>query len=293
MRNWQTVGGCVQGASHIRNAKPCQDALRIDNKLPLHIISLSDGHGSAACPYSDEGAKVAVDTAFFVFSSIFKGKDPYHTISTNKDIWLPKQIEQHWKNTIKGLHQVKGRDLPPDGEEFPYELYGATLLTMVLTDDFVFALQLGDGDILSIEELDEFEDSQNVLNENARNKNAEDENFEETRKFHIDWVIPPDDSLGPETNSLCQTDCWQHMKTRIIHLEPGKRSPVFLLSTDGYANSFYNNDGFKKAGADFYKLWHDEGKDYIESNIGGWLSESSAQGSGDDITLAIVVEEVK
>ena len=66
---------------------------------------------------------------------------------------------------------------------------------------------------------------------------------------------------------------------------------MFLLSTDGYSNSFYNNEGFKKAGADFYKLWHDEGKDYVENNIGGWLSESSAQGSGDDITLALLVEE--
>jgi len=255
-RNWSITGGCVRGAAHVKNDMPCQDALRIENTKRYPIVSISDGHGSAKCPYSDEGSKAAVDTACTVFGSILESKsDPFHTISANKDIWLPKQIEEHWKGSVYAIHKDKERK-----EDFSYELYGATLLTLVAADDFVFALQLGDGDILSVED-----------------------------ESRVDWAIPPDDSLGPETHSLCQDDCWQYMKTRIVPLSPGVKSPMFFMSTDGYANSFYNDDGFKQAGTDFYKLWHNEGLGFIEDNLEGWLMESSAQGSGDDISMALVV----
>ena len=262
-RLWTAVGGCVRGANHIRNNMPCQDALRIEKTEHFYIVNVSDGHGSAGCPYSDEGAQAAVDAAYAVFTSVFAGKgDHFHTISSNKDIWLPKQIEQYWKNAILAIHKEKGRE-EYSQENFPYELYGATLLSLIAADNFIFALQLGDGDILS---------AMPVSNE-----------------VNVDWVIPPDDSLGPETNSLCQNNCWQYMKTRLIPILPNDKAPMFMLSTDGYANSFYNNDGFKQAGADFYNLLCEHGLSHIEENIESWLMESSAKGSGDDITVAIIL----
>ena len=260
------ASACVQGASHIRNNMPCQDALRAEKIKRCHIVSLSDGHGSAACPFSDEGSKIAVDTACSVFGSIFSKGDSFQTISANKDIWLPKQIEQHWKTAVQAVHKERERDPPQDDGPFPYELYGATLLTLVAADDFIFALQLGDGDILSVAVTEEGE--------------------------NVDWVIPPDGHLGPETHSLCQDECWQYMQTRILRLDKGEKAPMFLLSTDGYANSFYNDDGFKQAGLDFYKLLHnpDEGLSYVRENLEEWLTQSSEKGSGDDIALALVLE---
>ena len=270
-RNWISTGACITGASHIRNDQPCQDAIAIKKTGGFHIIALSDGHGSSACPYSDEGSKAAVESAIAVFGSIFKGGgDPFHTISSNMDIWLPKQIEKHWKSAVTLIHEnCEDRE----EELFSYELYGATLLVLVAAKDFVFALQLGDGDILAIAPKEQTED--------------------EEAGMKVDWFLPPDDSLGPETNSLCQDDCWKYMKTRIIPLLPGETAPMFFMSTDGYANSFYNDDGFKKAGADFYNIWQEDGLDYIESNLEGWLMESSAQGSGDDIAAAIIAEIVE
>jgi len=258
-RKWSAVGNCVQGNSHIKNDIPCQDALRIERLGRFQIVCLSDGHGSSSCPYSAEGAQAAVDTAFEVFASILEDEgDSFHTISSNKDIWLPKQIEKHWKHKIQKLHQETREEEP-----FKYELYGATLLSLIAADDFVFALQLGDGDILSIQPQPD--------------------------DLLIEWFIPPDGGLGPETNSLCQDDCWQYMTAQITSIEA--KAPSFLMSTDGYANSFADDKGFKKAGADFYELWKDRGLPYIEENLAGWLMESSAQGSGDDITLALVVDE--
>jgi len=219
------------------------------------IVALSDGHGSASCPFSDEGSQAAVDTVYEVFKSIFEETDdPYDTIEKNKDTWLPKQIERHWKTAVHELHADKDVD-------FTYELYGATLLALVAADDFIFALQLGDGDILSVQ------------------------------TGEVEWFLPPSDSLGPETNSLCQENCWKFMQTKLVRLggkESGKKPPMFFMSTDGYANSFSTGDGFKQAGADFYALLREKGREYIKENICGWLQESSAQGSGDDITVGII-----
>ena len=294
------MGASVQGASHIRNNLPNQDALLIESVGGCQIVSLSDGHGSTRCPHSDEGSEAAVDTVNTVFRSILAEKgDLFRTVSANKDIWLPKQIEKCWKQKIVSIHKEKGRgdtESKPNQDNFPYELYGATLLTLVATDDFVFALQLGDGDILSIEETDENarEETDKVSNEVSENVKTDNENL------RITWVIPPEEAAGAETNSLCQENCWQYMKTRIIpirrssqgsrktkHRQPALRH-LFLMATDGYSNSFYNDEGFKKAGADFYKLWQEEGPEYIKENLNNWLTESSAKGSGDDITLALL-----
>ena len=102
---WQTAGGRIQGASHIKNDIPCQDALRIEQIGQFTVAALSDGHGSASCPFSDEGSKAAVDTVCEIFKSILEGKgNPYETIAGNKDTWLPKQIERHWKNAVKEMY---------------------------------------------------------------------------------------------------------------------------------------------------------------------------------------------
>ena len=282
-RTWAVTGACVRGASHIKNDLPCQDALRIENIGAYRIIALSDGHGSASCPYSDEGSQAAVDAVYAIFGSIIMGKgDPYHTIAANKDIWLPKQIEQHWKSAVQTIHQNKeqGLNMP----DFSHELYGATLLTLIAAEDFIFALQLGDGDILSIQIADGAGEA-----DGADGANQADE--AQQNNLQVDWVLPPSDTLGPETNSLCQEDCWQYMKTRIIPLAAGEKAPMFFLSTDGYANSFSNDEGFKKAGADFYELWNNKGLMYIKDNLESWLIESSVQGSGDDITAALVLGE--
>jgi len=273
-RRWNTAGASVRGASHIRNNQPCQDAIAIKNMGSYHVLSLSDGHGSSSCPYSAEGAQAAVDAASSVFDSILRSGsgNPAKTLSANKDIWLPKQIEQQWKNAVRELH--KSRE---DSETFSYELYGATLLSLVVTEDFAFALQIGDGDILAIL------------------PNCEDESKEdESHKPRVEWVITQEQSLGQDTNSLCQNDAWQYAKSQFIPLEASnaKVTPMFLMCTDGYANSFVNEAGFKKAGADFYALYLEEGLDYIDAQLEAWLAESSAVGSGDDISLAIAVSSV-
>jgi serine/threonine protein phosphatase PrpC len=256
MRFGNAIGRCVRGAAHIRSGKPCQDALKITQTPRYIIASLADGHGSPRCPYSGEGAQSAVEVSHSVLASVLEGKtaeEAFRVFEANKDIHLPKQIEREWKVAVADIHEKSGRETP-----FGYELYGATLLTLVRAEGFLFALQLGDGDILSID--------------------GEGETAVR--------VIPALEQFGADTDSLCQDDCWQYMRARLLPEPAG--AGMFLLATDGYANSFCDDAGFLKVGLDMYALLREHGAGYIEERLEGWLEMSSENGSGDDITAALI-----
>lgn len=267
---WETVGAIVQGATHIKQDKPCQDALYIHGALeaapapPYALACVADGHGSERCLFSDEGAKTACAIAADILAVLLESADPAEMLAAQKDIRLPKLLENRWKEAVTALHAQKTHNLA-DSEEiapFSYELYGTTLLALAATESFIFAMQIGDGDIVAID-----------TGGNSR------------------WLIPPCDHPGNETESLCLENAWQYVRTQLIPLNgenPLSATPMYLLSTDGYANSFTTSEGFLKVGTDIFTLWREKGRAYIEENLPHWLAQTSADGSGDDIALAIV-----
>ena len=269
---WTAIGGIVPGAIHIRQDKPCQDAMHIRQGKNYAIACVADGHGSASCPHSDDGSKAAVKVAAELLSSMLKQGSDAAAFSAQREIWLPRQIEAKWKEAVKVIHGENGRQggscstvKEPDSHEstdktpFPYIQYGTTLLAIAATETFIFALQIGDGDMLMIDKSG-----------TARP------------------LLPTEEKVGEDTESLCLTDAWKYVRTQVIPWNPSDGAPLFLLSTDGYANSFANSGGFAKAGADFLQLWQNEGTDYISENLPDWLRISSDKGSGDDIALVLI-----
>ena len=70
----RVFGASVQGASHIRSGRECQDSFKkLIKDEDTVILAVADGHGSDACPYSKTGSYVAVN----VFCKILG------------DIWIP------------------------------------------------------------------------------------------------------------------------------------------------------------------------------------------------------------
>lgn len=248
---WLAIGSVVTGAMHLRKEMPCQDALYLSPPNPNFAIAcVADGHGSNSCPYSDEGSTIAVKVAGELLETMLPN------LSDHKDVWLPKKLVAMWEDEVRAIHEKKEREML---DPFPYTLYGTTLLAVVATDSFVFALQIGDGNILMID-----------ANGTAKPILAEAEN------------------VGEDTESLCLKEAWQYIRTQIIPLSLPSDVPMLMLSTDGYANGFMNNSGFLKAGSDFYKLWQEEGADFINEALPEWLRQSSDRGSGDDIALALI-----
>ena len=242
----------------MRSNSECQDAIYIHKDKSGYVVAaVADGHGSKSCPYSAEGAEIAVQVSAELLCSIQDSKEAQFTLAANKDDRIPKQLEIMWKEAVRAHHAEMGRE-DEDDDLALFTLYGTTLNAVAAASDHVFFIKVGDGDLL-------------MINEDGAN-----------------YVLESEEKVGEDTESLCLDEAWKFVRTHIMQVKNG-RPLMFLVSTDGYSNSFVDKSGFLKAGEDFYRLYVEEGLDYIENSLEDWLRTSSDKGSGDDISLALVV----
>lgn len=260
-------GTSVQGASHIRSEIECQDSCKTiicdDGTI---IMAVADGHGSKNCPYSKTGASIAVNVFCKIMSEYvthFAGTSGTLLTYLNRegDTKVAQAIDAEWKRRVYINHRDNKREVSLDenGKKIMsqvYSQYGTTLLGLMLTDEFIFAFQIGDGDIVFIS----------------------DDGFEP--------VIKGDKILGVETHSLSKTDAWKKAITVVRRVDICKKLPfMFLMSTDGFANSYKNDNEFIKTCNAYFDTVRQHGIKAVKENLKSWLSETSAMGSGDDITV--------
>ena len=186
---------------------------------------------------------------------------------------LPKALVAAWKSAVRADLAVRPFSqldfaafperppvLKPD-EELPvsaYLAYGATLVAVAITRRYILYSQLGDGDILSVQ------GDGTVLRPLPRQH----------------------EYMANQTVSLCSHLAHEKFQIRVDAM----RSPtpaLIMLSTDGYANCFGNDREFFRVGGDYLKYLRAEGTDFIREKLAGWLSQSSHDGSGDDITVGL------
>lgn len=60
---------------------------------------------------------------------------------------------------------------------------------------------------------------------------------------------------------------------------------MFLMSSDGFANSYKNETEFARTCLEYYEAVNQYGVKAIKENLKAWLSETSELGCGDDITV--------
>lgn len=261
------IGKSVQGASHVSGNIPCQDANRIeclaDGTL---VIAVADGHGSAKCAYSDKGARFATEVFVDVITDLFERT----TNDREKLIHLFRQagssdlamvICKQWEKKISRSYKISLGRAKKKGEEIPEytpELYGTTLLGLVVAYDFIFALQIGDGDMAFVDESG------------------------------VERIIEPQKMLGTETFSLSNENPWKYANSHFQRLEFIEKAPcMFMVSTDGFANSFINDDEYLVSCRDYYSTILEYGDKAVQENLEEWLCQTSQEGCGDDITLVI------
>ncbi len=267
--NQKIYGESVQGASHVRNGVVCQDSfkfIQLDGDITL--IAVADGHGSDSCPYSKTGSKIATN----VFCHVMKGlvqnfsedMDFLMTyLNREGELKIAQAIDVEWKRRIWKAHTDNKREKPTleDGSHDKaavYKQYGTTLLGMMITPTFIFAFQLGDGDIIYV-------------------NNSE-----------VHSVIDGDKILGTETHSLCKMDAWKKSISLIRQKDDSEETPyLYLMSTDGFSNSFRTQDDFNTTCRDYYALIKEHGFEAVTANLKDWLNETSELGCGDDITVVL------
>lgn len=280
VEGWQALHAGVRGAAHIRSGAVNQDATSIwqatPHGLPL-VLAVADGHGGAAYTRSHIGAAYAVKIALRVLARdllprlIQPGVPPDLTqLKRICDEWLPKVLVRSWQERVQrftrrypfapaelSLLSTKGAEEPADS----LTPYGATLIACLLTEQFYLYLQLGDGDILT------------VAGDGTVSRPA----------------LPVDARLlGNETTSLCMANAADSVR---LAFQPvlGEPPALVLLATDGYANSFVDGASFEQVGADLLAAIRADGPAAVGEALPDWLAQTSAAGSGDDISVALAL----
>lgn len=284
--SWKVAHACVRGSAHVRSGLPNQDAAQCiatsgEGSTPgIAIAAVSDGHGGVRHFRSQIGSSLAVSTAVDVLQGFLlqHAAGPGAEAIGAEDIqFLEKDLVERWLSAVSadlGNHPLTAEELQSlemgDGAEsrtavetLPILAYGATLLVAAASDNLILYLQLGDGEILCV-----------------------DSAGQTTRP------LPGDDRLvGNQTTSLCQPDAWREF--RAAWFAPGDFPALVLLSTDGYANSFRSDDDFLKIGSDYLEIIREQGVSVLADELPAILTEATQQGSGDDITLAIMQGDLK
>jgi hypothetical protein len=258
---WTLLQGAVKG----RNKKFSQDS-----SVARHIaggaavlLAVADGHGSKAHYRSDLGSRWAVE-AFATCAGalaedvVRRGGDEDHwpaVLAAARG--LPQQIVHRWRDQV-ALHECNS----PAGGDWRAVLsagpdlipYGSTLVGAVVVGRLLLCWQLGDGDIVLVDESGE-------------------------------PLVPlyEGPELGDEADSLCQPEAWRQMRIHWQRLPTGRHTAV-LISTDGLSKSFTDHKGFVSFAEGLRDRALDQGLGAVQGQLENWLSHAASY-SGDDSTL--------
>ena len=275
--NWTAISATTRGVWHEKTGQKNQDSVAI--KHAPHgavIMAVSDGHGSPQSFRSDRGSALAVKCAVRLGERFLRRHGPDASVSRVKhqlqNRWWHEMLLE-WRRAVR--EDIMASPFSPvDFAAFPepvpvltprgdwpfsaYLAYGATLLVAVLTRNYHIYGQLGDGDILTV-----------------------------TRDGGVTRPFPSHHEFFDEQSaSLCTHGALHEFQTAVLPARHS-RPALVMLSTDGYANCFGNDEGFFKVGSDLLTYADHHGAAFVGSHLRDWLGESSREGSGDDITVAL------
>ena len=285
---WRVWECSVQGASHVRQQLRNQDAaahwIAGDEPQQTVVLAVADGHGSDKSFRSHVGSEFAVSAAIdigreFVCetcdatpSEVKQAAEQRLPLLLTKS-WQDK-VTQHWTDhplTAEELErwpvarQLQQRETSVSLNEI-LRTYGSTLLVIIADHRSMLCLQLGDGDMLAVQ--DELDGELSVSRPIERDES----------------------SIANETNSLCQLDAAKRFKVRFSLF--GERAPALLLAcTDGYSNGFESPAGFEQVGPDLCRALRQDGLAALAAELPGELERVSAFGSGDDVTAGFIFRE--
>jgi hypothetical protein len=274
---WKILGASVRGASHDRQGLPNQDAIRWrpdSGEGTTAMLCVADGHGSAL--RADVGSQLAVEVVLNTFDEFVANlSDPPDLSACKREAQqrFPLGIERDWKKAVeRHLEQspLGPEDLQTAEDKFgatarqkldrdPVAAYGTTFVSVLVTPWFVLCAQIGDGDLL-------------VVNEDGT----------------VERPIPDNPlHFANETTSLCLAEAWKNVQ---VHFQAiASSAPVlFLLATDGYKNAFRSLEGFFRTAREFADALRDGGPDEVGGYLPELLVQASQKGSGDDVTVGLM-----
>jgi hypothetical protein len=282
-------GLSIQGASHIRHNKICQDFGGHYRNDDYAVAVVCDGHGSDPYFRSDRGSKFAVEAALDVIKEFMDYKQDLlknAASSNNADVQkksflkaidqLNQSIILQWNNKVSadmqanpfteeelaGLSDKYKERYSREEENEKFMAYGTTLIAVVRVPEFWFGIRNGDGKCVAIGEDGSFCDP-------------------------IPWN---DKCFMTTTTSLCDDRAFENFRSCFYT----DNFPVAIyVGTDGVDDSFGSDERLFS----FYKLLTEifvkEGFEEGKKQLADYIPKLSAQGSGDDISISGIIDMEK
>lgn len=285
------------GEKYAKRGLPCQDSSGTCTKNGVQIVAVADGHGAGECFRSEIGAAIAVDTVFCEsLPLLYDEKLPFSEQGIKN---FKYNLWQGWCNAVKKDWDSRlalggiGEDEPryelvsekyrlryqEESEKYLYTAYGTTLLAAIAIKNELLLLQIGDGSAAVLYANGLFAlpvppDEENFLNVTT---SLSDENADQKIR-HAVLPLDGDTVCANVPSCSCTSETY----------------PVAVfLSSDGVDDCFpaYRNEEY------LYKFYRvltetaiDKGSEALyEELANNALSEMSAKGSHDDISLGVML----
>lgn len=262
----------IQGASHIKINKECQDASKSFFENKKGIVVVCDGHGGEDYFRSSIGAEYASEIAE-KYIKIFLENVSKEKFFTRPEEYLKKiefrivkawneKVEEHFKNNpfreeeLKNISNVARKE---------YEngkikgAYGTTLLVVAMTNEYWFGIHIGDGKCVVIQENGEFSEP-------------------------IPW---DNECFLNVTTSICDENALENFRDFYSENLP----VAIFIGSDGIDDSFQNSEQLYN----LYKivLCSFEKKDLnfnqAVEELKSYLPKLSEKGSGDDVSISGII----
>ena len=252
---WVAGGLSVRGAAHRAEGRPNQDAIAVASLLSP-VVAVADGHGSPRYVRSDVGSAIAVAVALETLPEFLGTALDDEPLRAR----VADRIVGRWEERVRA-HLAEHPLLSPERDVAPRDplyAYGATLIAIAVGGGTLLGVQIGDGDLL--------------LHAGATRRV-----FERDPRFVMN-----------ETTSLCQPDARSELRATRCEAPPGT---LVIAATDGYANSFASDRDFVQIAVDYAAMIRTEGFEGVLARLPAILNETSGEGSGDDITVALLYRD--
>ena len=267
------------GYNHLKVSKVCEDASDFYDDKETHIGVIADGHGSDNYPRTDRGARFAVDAAIRCIAEFIENADPRQVIEDERHNYtlltqLAKSILRDWYQAVENdynKHPFEESELEKvsdkyrkrylsekESERRVEKAYGCTLIAFAVTEEYSFGLQIGDGKCVVINQCGDFTEP-------------------------IPW---DDDCQMNVTTSICDSDAIDEFRFCVFNNAPA----AVFCGSDGIDDSYANSEEMYALYRSILKIFIEHGIEVGKSEIKEYLPVLTKRGSGDDVSVATIID---
>lgn len=268
MMNFKAFHMSERGEGHLHDGRVCQDSSASFSDECGTVAVVSDGHGGCDYVRSQIGSAMACEAAVKNIRRLFENISPEAFLAEPDMmlIQLEAAIINDWNESVRSHYEAnpfteEELDCVSEKAGASYRsghrierAYGATLIAAVVTRDYWFGIQIGDGKCAAFDEA-------GICTQ----------------------PIPWDEKCFlNKTTSICGSDALRDFR----HFYSEKIPTAVFMGSDGIDDSFKNEEDMY----DFYKtiLYAFSISDYTQAvdELKAYLPRLSKEGSADDVSIA-------